>query len=282
MIIDAHQHLWQIGRNGHEWPTPDYAAIYGDYVADDLKRVTAECGVTGTVLVQSQPNDTDTDWMLSVAAHESLIKGVVGWADLTAPNAPDRIAHLARQPKFKGLRPMLQGMADSEWILRSEVQPALDALMRLGLTFDALVVPRHLPALDRLARTRPGLRIVIDHGAKPPIAQSDANANQVWRDDMRALARHENVVCKLSGLITEASPHQGLERVKPYADHLLDVFGPNRLMWGSDWPVIDLRISYRQWFDWTHAWLDGLGVPAHSGALAAIMGGTAAAFYSLT
>ncbi len=278
MIIDAHQHLWQIGKNGHEWPTPDYVAIYGDYVVDDLKRVTSETGVTGTVLVQSQPNDTDTDWMLAIAANEPLIKGVVGWADLASPSAPDRIAHLARQPKFKGLRPMLQGMEDSEWILRPEVQPALDALMRLGLTFDALILPRHLAAIEQLAKARPGLRIVVDHGAKPPIAKTDLASDRVWRNGITELAQHKNVVCKVSGLITEADTAQGLDAVKPYADHLLEAFGPNRLMWGSDWPVIDLRVSYRQWFDWTRTWLDGLGVPAQT----AVMGGTAAAFYSLT
>jgi L-fuconolactonase len=277
-MIDAHQHLWQIGRNGHEWPTPTLPAIHRDFGVDDLTAVTAECGITGTVLVQSQPNDADTDWMLSVAAATPLIKGVVGWADLAAPDAPDRIAHLSRQPKLKGLRPMLQGMDDAEWILRPQVQPALDALMRLGLTFDALIFPRHLPAIDRLAQARPGLRIVIDHGAKPPIARTELAAGRAWRDGMTELARNSNVVCKLSGLITEAGPHQGLDAIRPYVDHLLEVFGPNRLMWGSDWPVVNLRVSYRQWFDWTRVWLDGLGVPAHI----AIMGGTATAFYSLT
>ncbi len=278
MLVDAHQHLWQIGRNGHEWPTPDLAAIHRDFGVDDLKAVTAECGVTGTVLVQSQPNDVDTDWMLAVAAEAPLIKGVVGWADLAAPNAPARIAHLARQPKLKGLRPMLQGLADDEWILRPDVQPALDALMRLGLTFDALIFPRHLPVIARLAEARPGLRIVIDHGAKPPIAANDAAATQAWRDGITAVARHKNVLCKLSGLITETASGQSSDALAPYADHLLAAFGPNRLMWGSDWPVVALRLGYRQWFGWTRAWVDRLDVPAQT----AIFGGAAAAFYSLT
>lgn len=280
MIVDAHQHLWQIGRHGHEWPTPDLAAIHRDFGVDDLTAVTAECGVTGTVLVQSQPNDADTDWMLSVAAATPLIKGVVGWADLSAANAVERIAHLARQPKLKGLRPMLQGLADDEWILRPDVQPALDALMRQGLTFDALIFPRHLAVIDRLAKARPALRIVIDHGAKPPIARDDAAATKAWRDGMTAVAGNANVVCKLSGLVTEAAAFQPLDALRPYADHLLEVFGPQRLMSGSDWPVANLRLSYRQWFDWTQAWLDQQGIPAHSQKL--IMGGTAAAFYSLS
>jgi L-fuconolactonase len=286
VIIDAHQHLWQIGKNGHEWPTPDLEAIHRDFGVDDLTAVTAACGVTGTVLVQSQPNDADTDWMLGVAAATPLIKGVVGWADLAAADAPDRIAHLARQPKLKGLRPMLQGMADDEWILRPEVQPALDAMTRLGLTFDALIFPRHLTVIGRLALARPSLRLVIDHGAKPPIARNDTTATQAWRDGISAVARRPNVMCKLSGLITEAAAQHAPDVMQPYADHLLQAFGPERLMWGSDWPVLALRLSYRQWFDWTRSWLDrqGLdhqGIPAHSGTNA-IMGGTAAAFYSLT
>ncbi len=276
MIVDAHQHLWQIGKNGHAWPGPDLAAIYRDFESDDLAAVTGEVGVTATVLVQSQPNDADTDWMLAVAERTPLIRGVVGWADLAAEDAPGRIAHLARQPKLKGLRPMLQGLDDDNWILRDAVRPALAAMVDHGLTFDALVFPRHLTVIDKLAEAWPELAIVIDHGAKPQIGATHGLA-AAWAEGMATLARRPNVCCKLSGLLTEMAPGQAPDDMRSYADHLYSTFGPDRLMWGSDWPVVELRSPYAGWFGWTSAWLaDKPAAERH-----AILGRTAARFYSL-
>ena len=276
MIVDAHQHLWQIERNGHEWPTPDLDAIYRDFEAANLQAVTQAAAVTATVLVQSQPNDTDTGWMLDVAADTPLIRGVVGWTDLAAPDAPARIARLARRPKLKGLRPMLQGLADDAWILRDEVRPALAAMIDHGLTFDALIFPRHLPVIDQLARDWPSLPIVIDHGAKPPIAAA-RELDGAWAEAISRVAQNENVYGKLSGLMTEMNPDQPHDDMTDYADHLYAVFGPERLMWGSDWPVVGLRAPYSAWFDWTAAWLTAK--PSH--ARDAILGRTATRFYSL-
>jgi len=255
MLIDAHQHLWQVGKNGHEWPTPDLGGIYRDFVPDNLAAACEGLGIAGTVLVQSQPCDADTDWMLEVAATTPLIRGVVGWTDLAAPEAVQRIAELAQRPKLKGLRPMLQGLPQDDWILRDEVQPALEAMVAHELTFDALVFTRHLPFIDRLAKQYPGLRIIIDHGAKPPFGQPE-NMTQ-WRDAIASVAANPNVTCKLSGLLTEMASGQGEDSLAPCADHLLAIFGAERLMWGSDWPVVLLKDSYRHWFDWTRRWLDG-------------------------
>ncbi len=278
MIIDSHQHLWQIGRNGHEWPTSDLSAIWRDFESDDLHTVATTAGITATVLVQSQSSDADTDWMLSIAANDTLIKGVVGWADLAAPSSVKRATFLAQQPKFKGLRPMLQGLNDDEWILQPAVQPALAAMADLGLRFDALIFPRHLKVIDRLAKAFPGLRIVIDHCAKPPIAANDSQATNAWRDGIAIVAQNANIFCKLSGVITEASDGQTIDDTAPYADHVLDSFGPERLMWGSDWPVVNLRTTYATWLDWSRVWLDTKSPEAR----AQILSGTARRFYQLT
>ncbi|MFT4074088.1 MAG: amidohydrolase family protein [Asticcacaulis sp.] len=275
MIIDAHQHLWRIGQNGHEWPTPDLDGLYRDFVPDDLTSACAGLDIAGTVLVQSQPCDADTDWMLEIAAATPLIKGVVGWSDLAAPDAPGRIVELAQTPKLKGLRPMLQGLPEDDWILRDAVQPALAAMAAHDLTFDALVFTRHLPFIDALAKQYTALSIIIDHGAKPPLSQPQDMAQ--WRESIARIAENANVSCKLSGLLTEMAKEQAEDILTPCADHLLAVFGAERLMWGSDWPVVLLKTDYRNWFDWTGHWLDG----KPDSARIDIMGETARRIYRL-
>ena len=275
MIVDAHHHLWRIGRNGHAWPTPDLDAIHRDFEPADLARTLEDTGIEATILVQAQPSDLDTEWLLDVAAESGLIRGVVGWTDLAAPDAPARIRALAQSPKLKGLRPMLQGLPEDDWILRPDVQPALTAMADHGLSFDALVFSRHLPAIIRLARAYPSLAIVIDHGAKPPFATPGDLSP--WRDLTRRAADCPNIACKLSGLFTELAPGQDRADVTPVADHLLAVFGADRLMWGSDWPVVDLAGSYRAWLDWTHHWLEN----KPSRTQEAILSGSACTFYRL-
>ncbi|WP_029909168.1 amidohydrolase [Caulobacter sp. UNC358MFTsu5.1] len=275
MLIDAHQHFWRVGRNGFSWPTPDLLAIHRDFGPADLAEVGAPVGLTGSVLVQSQADDRDTDWLLDLAADEPLVLGVVGWADLKAPDAPDRIAALARRPKLRGLRPMLQDLDDDAWIASPDLDPALDAMVAHGLSLDALVLTRHLPHLLDLARRRPDLAIVVDHGAKPPIATGeDAEA---WERGIDALAELPQVFCKLSGLLTEAGPAQPTDALAPYVRRLVTAFGPERLMWGSDWPVLDLAGDYGGWLALAKA-LSGLTDPAD---LAALFGGTCRRFYRI-
>jgi L-fuconolactonase len=242
-MIDAHQHLWRIGRNDCAWPTVDLAAIHRDYDIADLEAAARPLGVNGSVLVQSQPSDRDTDWLLDVAAGAPFVLGVVGWADLKAVDAPARVAHLARQPKLKGLRPMLQGL-EPDWILDPAVEPAVRAMVEHELTFDALVFPRHLRGLTAFAERHPDLAIIIDHGAKPLIGDDVLDP---WRDDIAALAAMPQVTCKVSGLLTEARGRSSAA-LAPYVEHLLAVFGPQRLMWGSDWPVVELVNTYAGWF----------------------------------
>lgn len=270
MLIDSHCHVWTIGENGHEWPTPDLAAIHRDFGLKDLVQASGEEGLSGAVLVQAQPSELETDWLLALAAVDPLALGVVGWTDITAADAPERISRLAGNAWLKGLRPMLQDLAD-DWILDSKVEPAIAAMIAADLTFDALIKPRHLPSILAFVRRWPDLRVVIDHGAKPDIA---AGRTESWAGHMAALAELPGVHCKLSGLLTEAGDAPTAEAVAPYAAHLIEVFGPDRLMWGSDWPVLNLAGDYPSWRAMCETW-----VPTERHA--ALFGETARQFYRL-
>ncbi|GAA0675329.1 L-fuconolactonase [Sphingomonas insulae] len=243
MRVDAHQHYWRIGRNGHVWPTPDLVPIHRDFLPRDLDGERDALGIAATVAVQSQPDDLDTAWLLDLAARTPSIAAVVGWVDLRAADAPAQIARLARNPKLRGLRPMLQNLP-AEWIEQPAAAPALLAMVEHDLVFDALIRPHHLPAIGRIAATYPTLRIVVDHGGKPAIAQ---RSHEPWARDLAALGRLPNVACKLSGLVTEAEPGWAVDDLRPYAEHVLDVFGSSRTLWGSDWPVLLLAGSYAEW-----------------------------------
>lgn len=245
-IIDAHQHFWRVGLNDCSWPGPDLPAIHRDFLPDDWRAATAGLGIGGSVLVQSQPSAADTQWLLEVAEHTPEVLGVVGWVDLLADDAPDQIATLARNPLLRGIRPMLQGLPDDAWILQDPVAPGLATMERLGLTFDALIYPRHLVAIEQVAMRYPDLTIVIDHGAKPPLADQQLS---VWDAGMERIARQPNILCKWSGLATELGPDQALGELQPAMQRLLDLFGPRRLIWGSDWPVCTLRIELADWLD---------------------------------
>ncbi|MEQ7874469.1 amidohydrolase family protein [Sphingomonas sp. ASV193] len=269
-LIDAHQHFWRLDNPGHQWPGEAEAAICRDYLPADFAAETAGLGVAGSILVQAQPTDRDTDWLLDLAEADRAILGVVGWVDFASPDAPRRIADLAARPKLKGLRPMLQAIDDSAWVLRDAVAPAVAAMYEAGLCFDALVQPRHLPALAAFAARWPGLPIVIDHGAKPHAA---AGTLDPWRDDMARLA-DAGCWCKLSGLRTEQAPGQSADSLAPYVDALLRLFG-DRLMWGSDWPV--LHMAGDRYADW----LGEARRLAGAADAARLFGGAAAAFYGV-
>ena len=260
--IDAHHHVWRVDRGDYGWLTPDLP-ICRDYGLADLRPLLGE--ITATVLVQAAPTETETAFLLDTARGSGgLVRGVVGWTDLAAPDAPGRIAAMAADPLLLGLRPMLQDIAETGWILRAEVQPALQAMAAAGLRFDALVQPRHLPLLPDVCARHPALRVVIDHGAKPAIA---AGRFQPWADAIARVARETAAACKLSGLVTEAAPGWKAADLRPYVDHLLACFGPDRLMWGSDWPVVNLAGGYTRWRD---AALELLGATDRNPVLAGL------------
>ena len=246
MRIDAHQHFWETARGDYGWLTPELGAIYRDFTPHDLAPLLAKAGIDRTILVQAAPTIAETEYMLAIAARTPFVAGVVGWVDFTAPNAPEVMAWLAKNPLLVGLRPMIHDIADPDWMLRADLAPAFLAMKAQNLVFDALVKPPHLSRLLVLADRHPDLAIVIDHGAKPLIA---AGALDPWRADMAALAARGNITCKLSGLVTEAGQAWDAQRLKPYIDHLISVFGPERLIFGSDWPVCTLAAGYAEWHD---------------------------------
>lgn len=278
MRIDAHQHFWMTQRSDYGWLTPALPTLYRDFLPHDLEPILHTHGVAKSIAVQAAATVAETEFLLTLSGMHPSIAAVVGWVDLLASDAPATIARLAQHPKLKGLRPMLQEMPADDWICAPSNQAALDqsvqAMQQHGLVFDALVHARHLPHLLEFARRHPKLSIVIDHAAKPGIAQS---AWQPWADQMEALAALPHVACKLSGLCTEAAPGWTPDGLEPYVNHLLQHFGPARLVWGSDWPVLNLNGDYGAWWQASEALLAGL-TPAQKEA---IFGGNAIAIYGL-
>jgi L-fuconolactonase len=256
--VDAHHHVWRLSRGDYGWLTPTAALtpIYRDFELADLRPLLAAANVASTVLVQAAPTIAETRFLLDVArGSDGLVRGVVGWADLAAADAAETLAALATDPLLKSVRPMLQDLADPAWIARPDVQPALAAMPQLGLRFDALVKPRELKALLRALERHPDLAVVVDHCAKPEIA---GNRWQPWADDLAAIARHTRAHCKLSGLASEAGAEWTTEVLQRYSDHVLQCFGPERLLWASDWPVVTLVASYEAWVAATDRLLAGI------------------------
>jgi L-fuconolactonase len=276
MAIDAHQHYWDPARGDYGWLTPELQVLYRKFGPDDLKPWRDKAGIERTVVVQAAPTLEETHYLLGLAHAEPSIAGVVGWVPLLSPDAPGIIETLAREPKFKGVRPMLQDLPDDTWIANPDLAPAIDALIAHDLAFDALIYARHVEHIETFAARFPALRIVVDHGAKPPIRHGDAGY-QVWADAIARLAHLPQVHCKLSGLATEASPGWTEDTLRPYVDHLLNTFGPARLMWGSDWPVLDLNGDYLLWHSVATTLLASLSDDERD----AVFGGNAAAFYRI-
>ncbi|TVS15468.1 MAG: amidohydrolase [Gammaproteobacteria bacterium] len=272
--VDAHQHFWRLARGDYGWLTPELGVLYRDHEPAELLPLLAERDIAQSVLVQAAPTDAETDFLLELAGQHDFLAAVVGWVDMATPDAPNRLRELAQHPRFRGVRPMIQDIADDAWMLRTELTPAFEALIALGLRFDALVQPRHLANLLRLLERHPSLPVVIDHGAKPEIASGGFDP---WYERMRALAAQPHVCCKLSGLVTEAAADWRTDDLAPYVDALFELFGAERLMWGSDWPVVNLAGGYAAWWNATETLVAGLDESDR----AAVLGGTAVAFYGL-
>jgi L-fuconolactonase len=275
MRIDAHQHFWRPSRGDYGWLTAEaHPAIARKFLPQDLAPLLADAGIERTILVQAAPTVAETEYLLGLAAETPFVSGVVGWADFEAPDAPAQIEKLAANRTLVGLRPMLQDLEDDAWILRPAIQPALDAVQAAGLRFDALVKLKHLPRLARLLVARPDLPVVIDHGAKPDIAGGGLAA---WASAIRAIAKDTGAVCKLSGLVTEAAPGWREENLRPYVEALLEAFGPARLMWGSDWPVVNEAGGYAVWRGAAEALTESCSPDERD----MIFGGTAQRFYGI-
>lgn len=263
-MIDAHVHVWQIDRPDCDWPGTDLPVLHRDFTLAEWR---AQAPDARAILVQTQPYESDTAWLLGQAGAD--VMGVIGWTDLLATDAPAAIDRLAATGPLLGIRPMVQEMAH-DWYDDVELDAGVGHLARRGLVLEALIRPQHLRSLERLAARHPALTIVIDHAAKPAIGGEMAG----WADDMRALAAHSEVTCKVSGLVTEIVDGRPVEAICRVVDELLAVFGPQRLIWGSDWPVVTLEKSYTEWLELARS-----AIPhADHGA---VFGGNAARVYHI-
>jgi L-fucono-1,5-lactonase len=276
MRIDSHQHFWKVSRGDYSWMKPAMQVLYRDYLPEELKPSLENHQINKTVLVQAAPTVAETDFLLEIARKHEFIAGVVGWLDLESNDFPALFELYSRQHKFVGIRPMLEDLPDDDWILRPQVMDSLRIIAQLDFPFDFLVRPRHLPYVAKALEEVSGLRAVIDHIAKPEIK---AQKMEPWKSLIRDLAQHNNLFCKVSGMVTEADRDSwNPEHLRPYVDHVLECFGPDRLMYGSDWPVCLLAGSYDRVIDALKTVLDP---PLDEAATQAVYGGNAARFYKL-
>jgi len=275
-LIDAHQHYWCLARGDYSWLTPELGPLYRDFLPAALAADRAACGIGATVLVQAAATEAETRYLFELARAEPSVAGIVGWVDFEAADVRARVQALVRDGGgyLKGLRPMVQDMPDPRWLERGALDAAFEALMAEDLCFDALVKPPQLGALARRLRRHPRLRAVLDHAGKPAISGGEYDD---WAAALLQLARSGELHCKLSGLLTEAAPEADEADLGRYVAHVFDCFGPGRVLWGSDWPVLTLRADYRRWFELARA-LVRRHAPGHE---AAVFGGNAARFYRL-
>ncbi|MFH9060985.1 amidohydrolase family protein [Streptomyces coeruleorubidus] len=243
-VVDAHHHVWDLSVRDQDW-IAEGSPIRRDFTVKDLVPEARAAGVDRTVLVQTVTVPEETPEFLALADEHEMVAGVVGWTDLTRPDVADELARLRELPGgryLKGIRHQVQGEPDPRWLLRPDVRRGLAAVADAGLVYDLVVLPHQLPACTEAAASLPGLTFVLDHLGKPPIA---SGALEPWASDLRALAALPNTVCKLSGMVTEADlASWTIDDLRPYAGTVLEAFGPDRLMFGSDWPVCTLAASY--------------------------------------
>jgi L-fuconolactonase len=275
MIVDAHQHFWAIARADYGWMegNPKVDAIRRDFRPEHLDPIRQRLGIDRTVLVQAAPTVGETEYLLGIADAVPWVGKVVGWINFEDLTHLKHLERFADHSKFAGVRPMIQDIPDKDWMLKDEIQWAYEALIELDLSFDALGYPIHLENFQRLFERYPSLRTVVDHCMKPRIRDQ---AFDEWAQEIEAIAKYTPAYCKFSGLVTEAGASWSAAKLRPYAEHVLNSFGAERVMWGSDWPVLELAASYEEW--WTAA-TELIGANADRKA---IFGETATKFYRLS
>lgn len=280
MKIDAHQHFWQPARGDYDWMPQDNPILCRPYAPADLAPELARHKIDGTILVQAAATVQETEYMLGLADGSSHIKGVVGWIDFEDRSHLTHLKRFAAHPKFLGVRPMIQDIPDLAWMLSSDLEWAYEAIIDLDLTFDALGFPQHLPNFATLIARYRDMRVVYDHCLKPQIRdqRKGDDAFSSWADGVSHLAEETSGYCKFSGLVTEAGDGWNIDDLQPFAQHVLQVFGPERVMWGSDWPVCRLQSEYGDWHDIAQALTSDLSDPEK----AQVFGGSATRFYRLS
>jgi L-fucono-1,5-lactonase len=275
MRLDAHQHFWQYDSAEHVWMTEAMAALKRDFLPADLKPLLAANEFDGCIAVQARQSLEGTRWLLELAEKNDFVRGVVGWVDLCSAELPEQLERFGRHARLVGVRHMVQDEADDEFMLRADFRRGIARLAEYGLAYDVLVYPRQLPAAVRLVREFPAQTFVLDHIAKPAIAEARM---EPWERDVRALAECGNVSCKLSGMVTEARWESWkAEDFRPYLDVVFEAFGAERLMIGSDWPVCTLAADYAAAMGLAMDYGKGLGADERE----AILGGTCARVYGI-
>lgn len=273
VCVDAHQHFWEWSKGWFSRPEP---VLSRDYLPADFEPIVRSNQVNKTIVVQTSPTIAETDFLLGLAGSSNFVAGVVGWLDLESSDFPDVLEHYCKKPYFVGVRPMLESILEDNWIMRPRIMESLSIVADAGLAFEFLTFPRHLPYVVQVLDRIPRLRGVIDHLSKPPIRSGKM---QPWKDLMREVALRPNVYCKLSGMMTEADYNNWTrEQLRPYANHILEQFGAERVMFGSDWPVCLLAASYQEVTDATR---DFVTTTLGSYALSAVFGRNAEKFYKL-
>lgn len=278
MLIDSHQHFWNPARGDYGWMPPDDPVLSRTYGPQHLADALSNCKIDRTIIVQAAPSVAETEYMLGIADATPSVAAVVGWIDFERPDQIATLKRLAAHPKFVGVRPMIQDLPDVDWMLRSDVQWAFEAIVDLDLTFDALGFPQHAANFHTIFRRYKQLRAVVDHCLKPEIRNHSDELFQAWATDISRIADETQAFCKLSGLVTEAGPDWTQDDLEPYVEHILSAFGADRVMWGSDWPVVRLRGEYETWFEVAQRLTNNKTGAERD----AIFGGTAARFYRLT
>ena len=252
--VDSHCHIWKLSRNDYHWmdqTNPDLAPIAKDFSIDDYINSSKSHLPSRIVLVQAAATEAETEFLLSIAESNPLVGAVVGWVDLSKNNVIASVTEFRKNQKFRGIRPMLQDIEDTDWLISTPDQNIWTALAKLNVCFDALIKPRHLIMIKEFCRNQNELNIVIDHAAKPQWPDSSFDLDS-YLQHIEDIASNDHVYCKISGLLTELSQQQNLDPkkyVEPVVKHLIECFGSNRLMWGSDWPVINLVSDYIAWYE---------------------------------
>ena len=277
MIVDAHQHFWNPARDDYRWLPKNDVILSRIYTPEDLKPHLENTGVSKTILIQAAPSIEETEYMLGIADATSFVLAVVGWIDFESPEHLKHLERFAKHPKFVGVRPMIQDIENVNWMLRDDINWAFEALIDLNLTFDCLGFPIHLENFHKILTRHPNLRAVIDHCMKPEIRNHSESNFKFWAEGMKKLSQNTEAFCKLSGIVTEAGSLLDIKQLQPYVNYVLDEYGSERIMWGSDWPVSGVRCSYEKWFQIANQLCEKLD----ERSISDIFGETACRFYGL-
>ncbi len=273
--IDAHHHLWRYNSAEYGWLDEEFQALRRDFLSKDLKAELAGAGIDGTVAVQARQTMDETRWLLDLAEADDMIRGVVGWAPIAGEDFPGVMEEFEHRPKLKGLRHVIQAEPDENYILRADFNAGILAMQGSGLVYDILIYERQLPQTIEFVDEYPEQVFVLDHIAKPRIG---AGIMEPWAANLRELALRQNVWCKVSGLVTEADwKNWNADTLRPYLDTVVDAFGPERLMAGSDWPVCLVATEYAAWFELLRNYFAGFSESERD----AVFGGTAVQVYGL-